>query len=219
MACVEQKPWCPQVEGYFIFTQRNVNVNLVVFRLSAQGLFVCLFPFVCVQIFNTSWFVSLCQDTHIHLLFLQPCFLTVLSDWTVTIALVFWWSCFAIINNTWYWVINHMNNIRLLYNIQVILFKLVNKTQPPRPEALCVVWSCFFNIVILDFLLPAGLMISFLSFPRSSLLLVNLIDTAREPLVLSQREESGLKSGGCRGMVWESSGSAERGCEWRLNPD
>ena len=41
-----------------------------------------------------------------------------------------------IINNTWYWLIC-ADNVRLLYNIQVILFKLVNKTQPPRPEALC----------------------------------------------------------------------------------
>lgn len=61
-------------------------------------------------------------------------------------------------------------------------------------------------------------MFSFLSFPGSFLLLVNLIDTAGEPLVLSHREEHGLKPKEW-GMVWKSSGSAERGCEWGLNPD
>lgn len=38
---------------YFIFTQKKCECELGCFQVKAQGLFVCLFPFVCVQIFNT----------------------------------------------------------------------------------------------------------------------------------------------------------------------
>lgn len=133
MACVEQKPWGHSGGvPYFIFTQKKCGCEHGCFQINTQGFF--FLSFVCVQIFNI-------PDLHPYVR--TPTF-TCFSRSPVSLQCCQMNSdnCSGFLiellcdNNTGYWLICAYN-VRLLYNIQMILFQLVNKTQLPRPEALC----------------------------------------------------------------------------------